>query len=116
MEVKPNVEVKNTIFLKNYVRTIVIARFIFVAQQFSILFQTKITAMNLSLTTKMHLFPKWWKQFGSFSSKKERQSETAMEYRYPFKETPNELEEDDGLRWDQYGNPYISSVGTILNK
>jgi len=66
--------------------------------------------MNLLfLTGKMNLFPKLWKQFDSFISKKERESETVMENPFPFMKSLDSLTEDDGLRWDRYGNPYISS-------
>lgn len=57
---------------------------------------------------KMNLVSKLWKQFGSFSKKDERENGTVKENRFPFMEAQdNEL--DDGLRWDEYGNPYILS-------
>jgi hypothetical protein len=64
---------------------------------------------QLFLTAKTNLFSKLWKQFGSFSSKKEREYTTVIEKRFPYLETQDGLTEDDGLRWDQYGNPYMSS-------
>ena len=57
-------------------------------------------------TAKMNLFSKLWKQFGSFSFKNERENETGLENFFPFMKSPDGLTEDDGLRWDQYGNPY----------
>ncbi len=65
--------------------------------------------IQLFLTAKTNFFPKLWKQFGSFSSKKEKEYTIVIEHRFPYQETQDGLTEDDGLRWDQYGNPYMSA-------
>jgi hypothetical protein len=62
-----------------------------------------------SFIAKMNWLSNLWKQFGSLSSKEERENKTFTENRFPFMEEGDEFMEDDGLRWDQYGNPYISN-------
>ena len=64
---------------------------------------------QLFFPSKMNVFPKLWKQFGSFfnSNSELKKEKNYMGNNIPFIETQDELTEDDGLRWDQYGNPYI---------
>jgi len=68
---------------------------------------------QLSLPAKMNAFTKLWKQFGSLSSHDEMKKKP-VEKNISFVEMRNELSEyDDGLRWDQYGNPYIQHPGSL---
>ncbi len=69
--------------------------------------------IQITLPANLNVLPKLWKQFNSLNVnkevKKERNNEEDKNVQWI--NTPDESE-DDGLRWDRYGNPYIFDINS----